>query len=219
MGLIKLKINENESTFTVHSSVSDSGSVYELPLITSHFVESEIRTLDTKKATGPDDSSCLLFKVVADVPVLLESLTYIYNLSMFSAVVPDAWKVARVQPIHKSGNKNKAANYRPISLLSIPSKILEKAVHINFYNFLIVNQKLCDNQFAFRPGLSCEIALLCLIELLANNVDKGRVNGVAFVDLRKAFDAVVHDVLLHKLSVCGCSEHAVKWFHSYLKVH
>ena len=94
---------------------------------------------------------------------------------------------------------------------------LEKAVHINFYNFLIVNQKLCDNQFGFRPGLSCEIALLCLIELLANNVDKGGVNGVAFVvDLRKAFDAVVHDVLLHKLSVFGCSEHAVKWFHSYL---
>ena len=124
---------------------------------------------------------------------------------MSSAGVPDAWKVARVQPIHKSGNKNKAENYRPISLLSIPSKILEKAVHINFYNVLIANQKLCDNQFGFRPGLSCE--------MLANNVGKGRVHGVAFVDLRKAFDAVVHD---YKLSVCGCSEHAVKWFHSYL---
>ena len=180
-------------------------------------------------------------------------------------------KLREFKQIHKSGNKNKAANYRPISLLIIPSKILEKAVHINFYNFLITNQKLCDNQFGFRPGLSCEIALLCLIELLANNADKGRVNGVAFVDLRKAFDsggsricekgggggpgiqipenipekrpkihkigqktkigrkrappppldpplfdAVVHDVLLHKLSVSGCSEHAVKWFHSYL---
>ena len=71
--------HENESTFTVHSSVSDSG-VFELPLVTSQFVESEIRTLDTKKATGPDDISCLLFKVVADVPVLLESLTYILSI-------------------------------------------------------------------------------------------------------------------------------------------
>ena len=64
--------------------------------------------------------------------------------------------------------------------------------------------------------LSCETALLSLIDVLAHNVDEGRVNGVAFVDLRKAFDSVDHEVLLRKLSLCGCSEHSVQWFRSYL---
>ena len=207
--------DENESDQSLERNPG-LGNVFELPFITNQFVVNEIKKLGLKKATGPDDISCRLFKVVADLPFLLDSLTYIYNLSLSSGIVPEAWKIARIQPIHKSGNKNAVENYRPISLLCIPSKILEKAVHKHLYDFLISNQKLCDNQFGFRPGLSCETALLSLIDVLAHNVDEGRVNGIAFVDLRKAFDSVDHEVLLRKLSLCGCSEHSVQWFRSYL---
>ena len=109
-------------------------------------------------------------------------------------------------------------NYRPVSLLSIPSKILEKAVNKDFQDYLIENRILTDKQFGFRPNHSCETVLLCMVDQWAQNVDQGYVNGVAFIDMRKAFDAVNHSILLMKLKCVGCTERSLKWFTSYLGV-
>ena len=108
------------------------------------------------------------------------------------------------------------SNYRPIAILSVVSKFTERAVHKHFLDYLISKQILCPNQFGFRPKHSCETALLCMVDEWAMNVDNGKINGVALVDLRKAFDLVDHDILLQLLSECGCSERSLQWFKSYL---
>ena len=133
-----------------------------------------------------------------------------------TAYFPTAWKTARVKPIFKSGNKLEVSNYRPIAILSVVSKFTERAVHKHFLDYLISKQILCPNQFGFRPKHSCETALLCMVDEWAMNVDNGKINGVALVDLRKAFDLVDHDILLQLLSECGCSERSLQWFKSYL---
>ena len=101
-------------------------------------------------------------------------------------------------------------------LLSVVSKVLERAVHKHLYQYLLQNNKLCGNQFGCRPGHSCETALLCMIDHWASNVDKGIAIGFAFIDFRKAFETGNHSILLHKLAQYGCSEQSIRWFQSYL---
>ena len=176
----------------------------------------EINRIPVKKATGPDDVSVNLLKHACNAPNVIHSLTHILNSSLDQGDFFDEWKIARVQPIYKAGSKLNVENYRPVSLLSIPSKILEKAVNKDFQDYLIENRILTDKQFGFRPNHSCETALLCMIDQWAQNVDQGYVNGVAFIDMRKAFDAVNHSILLMKLKCVGCTERSLKWFTSYL---
>ena len=166
--------------------------------------------------------------MVLDIPVVIDSFTYICNLSLSAAYFPAAWKTARVKPIFKPGNKLQVSNYRPIAILSVASKFTERAVHKHFLDYLISRQILCPDQFGFRPKHSCETALLCMVDEWAKSVDNGKINGVALVDLRRAFDLVDHDVLLQLLSECGCSEQggmretppcserSLHWFTSYL---
>ena len=189
---------------------------FELPIITAEFVKNEIKHLSANKATGNDEISVKIIKLVVGIPVVIDSLTYICNLSLSTAYFPTAWKTARVKPIFKSGNKLEVSNYRPIAILSVVSKFTERAVHKHFLDYLISKQILCPNQFGFRPKHSCETALLCMVDEWAMNVDNGKINGVALVDLRKAFDLVDHDILLQLLSECGCSERSLQWFKSYL---
>ena len=156
-----------------------------------------------------------MLKLVLDIPVVIDSFTYICNLSLSTAYFPTAWKAARVKPIFKSGNKLQVSNYRAIAILSVASKLLRE-LFISTLDYLISRQILCPNQFGFRPKHSCETALLCMVDEWAKNVDNGKINGVALVDLRRAFDLVDHDVLLQLLSECGCSERSLQWLKSYL---
>ena len=98
--------------------------------------------------------------------------------------------------------------------MSILSKIIEKAVHLSLLKYLSEHEILSPNQFGFRPGHSCETALICMVDEWSRQVDKGHLNGIAFIDLRRAFDTVDHLILLNKLKECGCSPHSIKWFES-----
>ena len=108
------------------------------------------------------------------------------------------------------------SNYRPISVLAILCKILERHVHISFYNFLTENNLLSDSQFGFRKSRSCELAVTDLIIRLLNNMDTGVLNGLLLVDLKKVFDLVNQSILLSKLQIYGSSSSTVQWFASYL---
>ena len=190
---------------------------FDLPVVSDEFVINEIHRMPVKKATGPDDVSIKLLKHACNAPNVIQSLTHILNLSLDQGEFLDNWKIARVQPIYKAGNKLSVENYRPVSLLSIPSKLLEKAVNISFQEYLIENKILSDRQFGFRANHSCETASLCMVDQWSQNVDHGYVNGVAFIDMRKAFDAVNHTILLLKLKIVGCTDRSLRWFTSYLK--
>ena len=147
---------------------------------------------------------------------IAQSLTDIINMSLIRGVVPRAWKRARVVPIFKSGDISSLNNYRPISILPIVSKIVERTVHKQLSEFLDINNILHPNQSGFRPMHSTNTVLMKLVSQWSLNIENKQLTGVGFVDLRKAFDTVDHELLISKLISIGCSEESVKWFKSYL---
>ena len=129
---------------------------------------------------------------------------------------PDKWKVAKVLPVYMDDIKSEASNYRPISILPIGSKIIEKIIFNQLYEYLITNSLLAESQHGFRPQHSTVTALLEATNNWYLNIDNGLLNAALFLDLKKAFDMVNHEILLKKLQIYGIDLHSLRWFKSYL---
>ena len=119
-------------------------------------------------------------------------------------------------PIHKSGSFSSFDNYRPISVLPVLSKIIEKAVHRQVMGFLEDNKLLSKFQFGFKPKLSTELAATLLFDDIRQHVDEGKLVGATFMDLSKAFDTISHSNLLRKLPQHGICDEELSWFTDYL---
>ena len=206
--------NDNVLLNVINDSGNDNIPCLEMPSISFNFVDKEIRTMCANKATGLDEISCKILKLAR--PIIVESLTYILNLSLSTGIFPKVWKQAKVTPLHKSGALNDTNNYRPISILSVVSKILERAVHNHLYSYVSQNSVLNVHQSGFRPGHSTETSLVDMVDDWLDNINSGKMTGVAFIDLRKAFDTVNHSMLIKKIRDIGASDVTVNWFESYL---
>ena len=125
-------------------------------------------------------------------------------------------KIVKVISIHKGGSTQDVNNYRPISLLSIFVKIIEKIMHKHLYVFLENHNILFQNQFGFRRNNSTVYALAQITEIIIESIDKGKYGRGIFIDLRKAFDTVNHGILLKKLEHYGIRGNMLDWFQSYL---
>ena len=127
----------------------------------------------------------------------------IFNVSLQRAIFPDDWKLAKVTPIFKEGNKADCGNYRPISVISAVAKVFEKLVYQQLSSFLRLNGILVEQQSGFRHQRSTETALLSSTNEWLFNMDRGLLSAVLFLDLKKAFDTVDYHILLSKLELCG----------------
>ena len=125
-------------------------------------------------------------------------LAQIFNKSLESGVFPDALKVAKVVPIHKSDDKMFINNYRPISILPIFSKIQEKIVYSRLESFIDKHNILCENQYGFREKHSTYMAVLNIIDNITEQLDAKAFSLGIFMDLSKAFDTIDHEILLKK---------------------
>ena len=178
-------------------------------------VAKEIHNLKIKKSPGNDDIRPGTIKTSCSV--LTRPLSHVFNVSFSSGIMPDIWKIAKVIPIFKSGERNLPGNYRPISLLPCFEKILERLLARRIISFLEKHSILYKLQFGFREGHSTTHALLELLEELYSNLDQGNTCLGIFLDLTKAFDTIDHDILLHKLQHYGFRGKIHEWSASYLK--
>jgi hypothetical protein len=173
-----------------------------------------INTLEPKNSSDIDGISNKLIKFLKFE--IAEPLVHIFNLSISSGSFPSRLKTSRTVPIFKSGDHLLCDNYRPISLLPTISKILEKAMAKKLTNHLKENNLLCQNQFGFQERTSTVHHLLKLTNYITTELNKKRYVVGVFLDLRKAFDVVPHDILLNKLKKLGIEGTALEWFRSYL---
>ena len=166
------------------------------------------------KATGLDIISARLIREWTDI--ISGRLYDLFNKSLISGIFPDDWKCARVTPLFKQGESFDLNNYRPISVISVVAKVFERIVYDQLYNFLSSEEIISKQQSGFRSLHSTVTALLEATDSWAFNIDRGYVNAVVFLDLKKAFDTVDHEILLTKMNRCGIQGKTLDWFKSYL---
>ena len=196
------------------SSRLNDNVAFNIPPITPKQIIDTIGKIACNKASGHDGISIRVLKIIA--PAFASPLCKLLNLSISTNSFPDRWKVAKVTPLHKGGARNDINNYRPISVLPVFSKIIEKHVASCLLNFLHDNNMLYEYQSAFRSCHSTETALIRLTDHILKNMDNDEVTGLVFIDFRKAFDVINHELLLKKLSIYGASPPSAAWFQSYL---
>ena len=172
------------------------------------------REIEALKSSGIDDISSRLCKDA--FAVLPDQLTHLFNCSLKTGIFPDAWKKANVVPIFKGGDREAVGNYRPISLLPLPGKILEKIVHSKISEFLEAYAFLTEHQGGFRKGFSTVSTIADLTDDIFTEINEGRTTLAAFVDLKKAFDTVNTEILLKKLTAAGITGRMLDWCTSYL---
>ena len=196
------------------SYISPVNSAFSFAEISLESVLETLKSINPNKATGPDNIPNKILKMAAEI--LSPSLSAIFNRSLSMGIYPDDWKMARVLPIFKSGDKDDIGNYRPISIISAFAKVFGRLVHDQFYTYLSSNQLINPYQPGFRSTFSTLTSLLESTNNWCVNIDRGLLNGVVFIDLKKAFDTIDYDILLTKLSAYGVDELALAWFRSYL---
>src|SRR6267154_2594041 len=141
----------------------------------------------------------------------------LFNASITIAAFPSEWKKANVLAVYKKkGSKSEVENYRPISILPILGRLLERAVATQLQQYCDHHSILPVQQFGFRKNSSCELALLAALDNWQHEASMGKLVGALLIDLSKAFDSVCHSQLLVELSSIGCAKLSMEWFMSYL---
>ena len=195
-------------------SCKDPDVVFSVPDITNAQVLQIIKGISPHKAAGIDKISARFLRIAA--PILAPSIARLINMSFSTGKFPTRWKTANVTPLFKQGAASDPSNYRPISVLPVVSKVIERHMHNSLYAFLMDNNLLYSTQSGFRRMYSTETALIKLVDELLFGLDNNHVCGMVLVDYRKAFDMVDHKLLLRKLELYGIVNRELAWCHSYL---
>ena len=171
-----------------------------------------LKELETNKVTGIDNLSGRFLKDGSKV--LATPIPQICNLSIKLSTVPDECKIAKLKPLYKKGKKTDPKNYRPISLLPVISKILEKVIHDQTMEF-VTKKHLIQISIRFSKISLHRFLPLYLQDKVAKGFDSGLLTGMILIDLQKAFYTIDHKILIEKMKCMGFSN-VTKWFQCYL---
>ena len=208
---------KNKFTTNVTDPMSNreefSGEKMVLPETNANEIEEIICGLNNVGA-GIDNINAKLFK--STYKTILPHLVYFFNICLEKGVFPSKLKIAVIKPIFKAGNPRIFSNYRPISILPFLSKILEKLIHIRLLQHFIKNNLLSNQQFGFRKGYSTYMPMLLIQDMITKAFEEDEYVVGIFLDLRKAFDTVDHDILCKKLITYGVTGKSHCMIASYL---
>ena len=171
--------------------------------------------MPAKQSSGSDNISNILLKEL--IPYLCEPLCTVINRSLESGVFPELMKLAEVVPLYKGKARDQETNYRPISLLTTMSKVMEKMVYKRVYEVLLSTGQICDTQYGFRPKHSCDHAVAQEVGTILKNLENKRTTISVMLDLSKAFDTIEHMIMIQKLELYGVRGVCLDWFKSYLE--
>ena len=178
-------------------------------------MSASLLALVSSKAIGLDGIGPRIIKSVANI--ISTGIASLINKNIATGKFPDKLKVAKVFPIRKSGSKSDPCNYRPISILPTLSKIFEKHVNKHLMAYMNEYNLIHESQSGFRQKHSCQTALIKLTDKWMAYIDNGNTIGSMFIDFRKAFDLVDHEILIQKLAVHKLNNASLRWFISYLE--
>ena len=187
---------------------------FELPLLSVSEVEKLILNLKNKPSMDINYLNAFILKL--SIPYITIPLTYIYNLCITKHMFPYSFKIAKIIPIPKNKETDKLNNFRPISILPILSKPLERHIHNHMTKFLEDRSLIHPFQSGFRQFHSCHTALINICDKWLNGINNNNLIGAVFLDLRKAFDLVDHDILFKKLQCYLKNDLLCEFLQSYL---
>ena len=182
--------------------------------ITEEMVEEEIKIMKITKSPGPDDIHPLM--LIQLVSYLKKPLAFLFNKTLETGEIPEDWKKGTISSIFKKGAKNRAENYRPISLTSIVCKLMEKFIKRAVLDYLLENDLLSKQQHGFINGRSTVTQLLRYLDECIEEISDGYVVDTIYLDFSKAFDTVPHERLMSKLESYGISGKVKQWIKSFL---
>ena len=189
-------------------------STFEFETINNELTLQCLTKLKSSHCCGHDSISNNIIKIIA--LEISDCLTLIINQSLKTGIFPEKLKTAKVVPIHKKKDKLLVANYRPISILPVISKVFENIMHTQLMTYFNTNNLFAPQQYGFRPNCSTELAAL---ELMDRNINAMNINLTPlniYLDLSKAFDSLDHHTLLSKLKYYGLHDRALDLLNSYL---
>ena len=162
------------------------------------FIKKQFKSFKRKKSSGLDYLPMGLLKIFADE--IAEPLHHIINPSLNSSMVPLIWKETRIISLFKSVDVHNPSNYRPILVLSVLLKVLERSVHMQLIEYLESNNLLSTNQFGYRKNGSTELVATYFIDDIRKHANNGKMVGAVCMDLSRAFDTINHSPLISKLT-------------------
>ena len=207
------KLSPSNTHFKNYLNDPNSDSFFVTPVTPSE-VNRQLLNLNEGKAPDAYNIPVKLIKCVSDA--LTTPLTKLINESFESGFYPNMLKYAKVVPIHKAKSTEELTNYRPVSLLPIFNKILEKLMHTRLISFLEKHNIIFEHPFGFQKKKSTSLAILDLYNQLVRAIEHKHFSCCIFLDLAKAFDTVDNSILLDKLEYYGIRGTALNWFKSYL---
>lgn len=198
-------------SFTLSRSVDSS--IYARPTNETEILQILSR-LNARSATGVDRVSLNFMKTIG--PPFVQALVNATNLCLKTGEFPSTFKDARVTALFKGGIANQPMNYRPLSVIPNPSKLTESVVYTRMWDFALANDLIDPNQYGFMKGSSTTSAILSLIHRCIDSIEKRLLTAVVFIDVKKAFDCVDHELLLKKLHQLGYRGQILELIRQYL---
>ena len=203
-----------QSVCSLTANIDKANTRFEFMEISASNIVKVIKKLISGKATGLYGIPNKALKDSAEL--IASSLSDLFNFSIGTKTYPDDFKVAKVTPIFKSGDKDDVNNYRLISIIPTIARVFEKLIYNQLYQYFVNNKLLSNQQFGFRSLHSTALALSKATNQWLLSLDKGCMDSVVFLDIEKAFDTVDHQILSDKLRCYGIHDEELKFFQSYL---